>query len=185
MNLSEKQIRTFICIDFPDEVVKEVARVQSIVSKKRFAGKLTELENIHLTLKFLGDISEENIDSIKEILSKIRFPELNLRLSKAGIFSYNHPRIVWVKVIGNITRLQKEIDNSLEKLFPKEERFMSHLTIARIKHVVDKKSFIDYIEGIKPKKISFRASEFKLKSSELRSPGPVYKTLATYSLASE
>ena len=54
--------RAFIAIEFPDEVVKEIARVQELVSKIKFTGKLTELENLHLTLKFLGEISEEKVE---------------------------------------------------------------------------------------------------------------------------
>ena len=50
-------IRCFICIDFPDEVIKEVARVQEELEKVKFNGKLTELENLHLTLKFLGEMA--------------------------------------------------------------------------------------------------------------------------------
>jgi len=83
----EKKIRTFICIDFPDEVVKEVARVQEELGKIKFTGKLTEIENLHLTLKFLGEIEPEKVEKVREVLIKIQFNELNLGLGKIGVFN--------------------------------------------------------------------------------------------------
>src|SRR3989344_5633499 len=130
---SENKTRTFVCIDFPEEIIKETARIQHLLSKQNFTGKLTELENLHLTLKFLGEIDKGVLKKVKEELSKIKFSKLTLKLEKAGTFNIGgNPKIVWLKVTGGIFELQKEIDNTLLPLFPKEERFMSHLTIARI-----------------------------------------------------
>lgn len=177
-----EKFRCFICIDFPDEVVKEVARVQEILQKTNFSGKLTELENLHLTLKFLGEIEENKVELVKERLRKTKFFEMELSLGEVGVFSFNRsPRIVWSKVNGKgIFELQKEIDNSLNDLFSKEERFMSHLTIARIKYVKDKIGFNNYVKNIKIKKIKFKISDFKLKKSELKSPWPVYRDLEEF-----
>jgi len=58
-DMENKLIRAFIAIDFPDEVVKEIARVQEVLGKRQFTGKMTEPENLHLTLKFLGEIDWE------------------------------------------------------------------------------------------------------------------------------
>ena len=55
MNGEHVSTRTFICVEMPDAVVKEVARLQELVGKKLFTGKITELENLHATLKFLGE----------------------------------------------------------------------------------------------------------------------------------
>ena len=175
--------RAFICIDFPEEVIKEVARIQELIQNKKFAGKLTELENIHLTLKFLGEISQETLNQVQQKLSQAKFTEFEASLGQVGTFSHHKsPRIVWIKIHGKSLRdLQKQIDLALEPLFPKEQRFMSHLTLARIKYVKDKKDFTDYIKKIHVKKIKFKVSSFKLKSSDLRSLGPIYTTLQKYS----
>jgi RNA 2',3'-cyclic 3'-phosphodiesterase len=173
-----EKIRAFICIDFPSEVIKEVARIQEIISKKPFVGKLTELENLHLTLKFLGEISLQKVDEARQALSKVKFPKLDLKLAYTGTFSHRkNPKIVWIKVVGNIAELQRQVDESLSGLFPKEERFMSHLTIARIKHVKSPEIFKDYVKKIKVKNLKFSVDGFKLKSSELRPDGPVYTTI--------
>ena len=177
----QKLARTFICIDFPPEVIKEIARIQEIIDKKNFTGKLIELENLHLTLKFLSEITPSTLDKVKQALSTIKFPTLNLKLSQVGTFNFKgKPRIVWIKVTGNIFELQKKIDESLSDMFPKEDRFMSHLTIARIKYVKDKRGFIEYVSKIKNKQIKFTVNNFKLKSSDLQAQGPTYKILQSY-----
>jgi len=59
---------------------------------------------------------------------------------------------------------------------------MSHLTIARVKHVSSKKDLLDYLKSIKPKKSKFYCNRFYLKKSELKPEGPVYEYLAEYKL---
>ena len=173
--------RCFICVDFADkdEVVKEVARVQEELGKKNFVGKMTDLGNLHLTLKFLGEIEEEKVKEVEKRLSEIKFNEFECVLDSIGYFNYRKsPRIVWIKIGGKgIYELQTEIDKVLEGLFPKEERFMSHLTIARIKYVKDKIEFVKHIRGLSVRKIKFRIGEFKLKESKLGEMGPLYKDL--------
>ena len=78
--------------------------------------------------------------------------------------------------------MQKEIDNALKQLFPPEHRFMSHLTIARIKYAPEPIKFTNFIKELKVKPLSFKIKEFKLKSSELNPLGPTYKTLKSFSL---
>src|SRR3990167_7509397 len=120
--------RTFICIDFPDEIIKETARLQSLIKKQKFVGKLTELENLHLTLKFLGEISEDKLSQVKSLLKEVKFSPFSAFLEYSGTFSrFNNPSIVWIKVGGsNIAELQRKIDESLNSIFKKEPRFMSH-----------------------------------------------------------
>jgi 2'-5' RNA ligase len=175
--------RCFIAIEFSDEVVKEIARVQELLVKTKFTGKLTELENLHLTLKFLGEIDDEKIEEVKKKLKEIKFLEMKLKLGKIGIFSIRgKPNIVWIKIEGKqIHDLQKKIDEVLSGMFKIEERFMSHLTIARIKYVKDKKGFLEHIDSIHIMPVEFDVSEFKLKKSELKPIGPVYAELEVYS----
>lgn len=179
MTEENKLTRTFIAIEFSDEVIKEVARAQELLSGVKFTGKLTELENLHLTLKFLGEIDDEKIEKVKERLREIKFGEMKLKLGKMGAFSARgNPRIVWIKVEGKeIYELQKEIDTKLGDLFPAEERFMGHLTIARIGYVKDKKGFLEHLDGIHVKPVSFSVSVIKLKKSELKPMGPAYSDL--------
>lgn len=179
VNSKEDLTRTFICIEFSDEVVKEIARVQGLLSGVKFTGKTTELENLHLTLKFLGEIDDSKVEEVKKRLSGIKFSAMRLKLGKIGVFSRRgNPGIVWIKVEGKeLYDLQKKIDEKLEGLFSVEERFMGHLTIARIKYVKDKKGFLSHIDSIHVKPVAFDVSEFKLKKSELKAIGPTYTDL--------
>jgi len=180
--MNSEKIRTFICIVPPKEIVKEITRVQELIKNKQFIGKITEPENLHLTLKFLGEISKETLNKIKSILSNVYFNKFEATLSKTGIFSYKkNPRIAWIKISGQgIFDLQAKIDEALSPLFKPEERFMSHLTIARIKYVKNKQDFIKTINSLPLKKLSFQINEFKLIKSELAPLGPKYTTLKTY-----
>ena len=64
--------RAFISIEFPSEAIKEVARVQELIKNIKFTGKITEQENLHLTLKFLGNVDDDKLNQVKERLSKIK-----------------------------------------------------------------------------------------------------------------
>lgn len=176
----ELLIRTFIAIDFPDEVIKEVARVQEELEKIKFAGKITELENLHLTLKFLGEISESKVSEVREKLKEIKFDKFKVKLGEIGLFSIRgNPKIVWIKVEGEgIWALQKKIDSKMAELgFKMEKRFMSHLTIARINHVKEKEKFIERVRKLGISRIDFEVDNFKLMKSELRMLGPVYSLI--------
>lgn len=180
----ENRIRAFVCLEVSDEVIKEVARVQELVGNQLFTGKMTELENLHLTLKFLGEIDEEKLEKVKEKLKSIKFENFEIKLCGIGVFSSKgSPRIVWIKLGGKeIFELQKRIDDSLKEYFKVEERFMSHMTIARVRYVEDKKGFLKHVKNIKVKEIKFKADNFFLKKSELKRSGPVYSAIEGYTI---
>lgn len=183
-----KVVRCFIAIDFPREIMDEIARVQEELGKLNQGSaapimKLTEKENLHLTMKFLGEIEEEKIDEIRKKLREIKFQKFKCFLGELGVFSKSFIRIVWIHILGKeIEEMQKAVDEKLSSLFEKEERFMSHLTIARIKFVKDRKLFLEEIKKITVKKLEFPVSEFYLVKSELKPEGPVYTEIEKFSL---
>ena len=182
----EEKIRCFVAIDFPREVINEIERVQGELRKKKiFHGKFVEGENLHLTLKFLGEINIKKIKEVKKRLREIDFPDFVGVLSELGVFSQKFIRIVWIKILGScVFELQKKIDGVLSKgnLFKKEERFMSHLTIARVKQVFDRKLFLKELKKISVRNLKFDVWGFCLMKSELKPEGPVYSVLGEYRL---
>ncbi|MCF7800361.1 RNA 2',3'-cyclic phosphodiesterase, partial [Candidatus Babeliales bacterium] len=147
-----------------------------------FLGRKTSVENLHLTLKFLGEISEEEIQKIKEQLRKINFNKFKIEINSLGVFSENFIRIIWLH-LSNCDALQKEIDRVLNEIgFEKEKRFMSHLTIARVKKIENKNYFLKKLKQINFDKIVFEVDKFKLKESVLSSRGARYFNLETYNL---
>lgn len=175
-------MRCFIALELPREAINSIKELQKLIEKQNiFTGKFTEPENLHLTLKFLGEIFEEQIEEVKKRLNEIKFKEFEAGLGEIGIFSKKFIKIIWIKLDGKgVFELQRLIDEKLKDLFKSEERFMSHITIARVKNVPDRKRFLEYIKNIKPKKIKFPVDKFFLKKSELKPEGPVYEDLGTY-----
>ena len=167
-------MRVFIAIDLPRDVRKEIVRVQEKLPELK--GKKTEEENLHLTLKFLGEIDEEKTELVKEKLREIKFKKFEAEIDEIGVFSEKFIRIIWLHLSG-CDKLQEEVDNKLKELFPKERRFMSHLTIARVKNVENKKEFLVKIRKIKIDKIKFAVNSFKLKKSILTREKPVYEDI--------
>tara|TARA_Y100000031_G_C8239575_1_gene395027 strand:+ start:157 stop:636 length:480 start_codon:yes stop_codon:yes gene_type:complete len=155
-------MRTFIALDIPDEVKDKITEIQN---ELQIEGKLTKKENIHLTLKFLGDV--HNVDDIKKQLRNINHEQFTATIDEIGTFSN---RIIWLH-LNNVDELQKKIDNILP--FPKENRFMSHITIARPKKIIK-------IPNIN--KITFQIKSFSLQKSILTSEGPIYETLERFPL---
>ena len=194
--------RCFISIKLPKKVINEIKNIQNLIKKKNiFIGKFTEPENLHLTLKFLGEIDEYKISKVMGALKSVEFNEFEAELGYLGIFAnkfLKNPgffvsknskkekvsdiKIIWVELLGKVFELQKEIDNKLNNLFKPENIFMSHITIARVKHVFNKKELIDYLRNIKPRKIKFKIDKFYLMESELKSDKPVYKEIEKYGL---
>ena len=115
--------RCFIALDLPQGMIDEIRKIQvELMRQNLFVGKLTEIENIHLTLKFLGEIDKKRIEDVKERLKEVRFDKFDSSLGEIGVFSKKFVRIIWVELIG-VSELQKLIDYSLEGLFEKERRF--------------------------------------------------------------
>ena len=175
-------VRCFIALELSREAISELERIQDLIKKKNlFYGKFTEPENFHLTLKFLGEIENSAVEKVKKVLEEIKFNEFEVTLGEAGVFSKRSLKLLWVRVQGSgIWDLQKAIDNLLLGSFEPEQRFMSHITIARMKKVSSNKEFLEYIKAIKIKKIKFKVKEFFLKKSELTPQGPIYTDLGRY-----
>lgn len=159
--------------------------MQEALSGKKFTGKMTELENLHVTLKFLGEIDEEMLKKTKERLREVKFEAFGVKFLQTGTFSVRgNPRIVWVKVGGDgMFELQKKIDSALAGLFEKEHRFMSHLTVARVRYVADKKGFQEHVRKISVRDVRFSVEKFILMKSELQSMGPKYTEIECHHLA--
>ena len=172
-------LRAFISIDVPREVREEIRKIQDKLQE--FKGKKTETENLHLTLKFLGEISEEKITEIKRKLKEINFNKFEANIDSIGVFSEKFIRIIWLH-LSNCRGLQREIDNKLKDLFKPEFRFMSHLTIARVKKVDNKNKFLEELNNIKITKIKFQVDKFLLKQSILKPQGPEYRVLESFNL---
>ena len=174
-------MRCFIGIDLPIVAVKEIQKIQKKL-EPNLTGRLTSSENLHLTLKFLGKIEASVINDVKKRLSPIKHPPFELTLKDIGVFSQKFIKIIWVKV--SDVPLHPLVDNCLNEIFELENRFMGHITIARVKSLADKNSFLQLINKTRVNEISFMVRDFYLKESILTKDGPIYKDIDRYKLSS-
>ena len=170
-------MRCFIGIELSLEATKEIERLQKII-KPYFVGKTTSSNNLHLTLKFLGEIEDNTLNEIKKRLSSIKYRPFELTLESIGVFSQEIIKIVWVKV--STVPLQQLIDNCLNDIFKPEHEFMGHVTIARVKKLKNKDKFLKLINSTNINMITFIVREFYLKESILTKEGPIYKVIRKY-----
>src|SRR4030042_7064218 len=158
-------MRTFISIKIPTKIMMQIQNIQDSLPEPK--GKKTELKNLHLTLKFLGEISSEELEKIKTKLSEIKFNKFNAEIKEIGFFDKQDTGIIWLGIT-NCEKIQEEIDNCLNDIFEKERRFMGHLTIARVKKISNKNKFLDDINKIEVPKMFFLVEKFYLMESELK-----------------
>lgn len=172
-------MRVFISIDIPEEIKSEILKIQDKLPE--FYGKKTEPENLHLTLKFLGEIDDKKVEEIKERLKEIKYNSFESEIDSIGVFSPGFIKIIWLHLT-NCGDLQKKIDYSLKDLFKPEKRFMSHLTIARVKKVSNKKLFLEKLKKIRIPEWIFKVDSFYLMESKLSEKGPKYSVIEKYNL---
>jgi len=186
-----KTIRTFIAIEIPDDIISRFRELQDGIKVYDFKMRWVRSENIHLTLKFLGDVEEIKIYEIAKAVSKTvkGYTPILLQAKGIGVFpGMKRPRVLWVGLTGQLealVRLQKTLDENLKMLgFPGEKRpFKGHLTMGRIKDKIDVKKFGDALMAFRNfESETFAASQINLYKSELTSSGAVYAKLASVSL---
>jgi 2'-5' RNA ligase len=182
--MAEKQ-RCFIALDLPKEMIDELKKIQEQIRKEDlFTGKFTEEVNLHLTLKFFGSITNDEVKKIQEKLRNIKFKSFTAGISEIGVFSEEFIRIIWVTLNGKeVLEIQSLVDAALSSIFPKENRFMSHITVARVKNVKDKEKLLNYIKKFKIKEFSGKITSFSLVSSTLKPTGAEYKVIEKYKLS--
>ncbi len=173
-------MRAFLAIEVSDEARKELLKIQKQLPE--FKGNSVSKENLHLTLKFFGEISEKDLLNINDSLQKLSFERFEGSLGITGIFNNEKfIRVVWVSVEPSekVKKLNKEINKILNS---KDEQFESHITLARIKFIKDKNEFIKKLKEIKIKPIKFQIEKIVLKKSLLTQKGRIYETVKEFKL---
>lgn len=145
--------------------------------------------NVHITLKFLGEIFERTVPDIgSAIRSAVQgIPSFELRLVNVGVFpNKGVPRVVWVGMEGTepLEKIAAALEEGCEPLgFPRERRpFSPHLTLARVRegYRPDVSGFLQEHQG--QEFGSFRVDRIRLKKSVLTPAGPIYSDVQTFEL---
>jgi len=188
----EKNIRAFLAIEPPEDILQILSRLQEKL-KREISGRIswTKPQSQHLTLKFFGDISTKDTKNICSAVENriASLSPLKLKIEKIGVFpDARRPRVLWCGVTGDgekLSALQKQLEGDFEGIgFPGEDRpFRSHLTLGRVKE----SHGFDGISEALTKYKSFAAGVFECRQlilfqSKLLPQGAVYTKLAEFTL---
>jgi 2'-5' RNA ligase len=179
-------IRSFIAVELPDDVLSALGRVQEQLRSYGFRTKWVRPANIHITLKFLGDIDSAAIEAIASAMVSAAggCEPMSLAAKGIGVFpNIKRPRVLWAGLGGEVNLLaglQRKLDDLLGDIgFAKERRsFKGHLTLGRFKARVNSKEILRALtefEGFETP--SFTVRELILFKSELKPSGAVYSKL--------
>lgn len=179
------QIRSFVSIDLEDEQI--LSKVDSVISSLTAIGadlKPVERENIHLTVKFLGNVTPAKLAEVQTALGKVKFEPFTMEVRGSGAFpSLKRMSVVWVG-IGEGWSMAEQIFEQTEKLlhevgFSRETRpFSPHITIARVRSPRKRDELAAFLGHLADESFgAFNADRVRLRQSVLSPSGPRYSTL--------
>jgi RNA 2',3'-cyclic 3'-phosphodiesterase len=190
-------VRLFVALEIPAAVrdnlaaqIEELRELSAKVADKR--PRWVRRENLHVTLKFIGEVSPAKIDGIQGALSTIRSDgPVDLNFRGLGFFpNEQHPRVLWagLDASANLPAVAENIDRALETQGIARERraYTPHLTLARIEPPGVHEKLRAAIQKSGEREFgSFLTREFHLIESKLKPAGAEYTTLASYPFTSE
>jgi len=178
-------IRSFLAFDIEnDTVLNRLAAVQRLLVQTGADLKLVEPQNIHITVRFLGNITPTMVEKIFDAMKQIQFAPFNVQMKGLGAFpDLRYPRVVWAGITDGAYQL-KTVFSQLEPRLrglgfsPDYKGFSPHLTIARVRSGRNKAQLADFItENVNFDFGTIKAQCFRLKKSDLTPKGPIYSTL--------
>jgi 2'-5' RNA ligase len=183
-----ESIRSFLAFDIEsDTVLNRFATAQRSLLQTGADLKPVEPQNIHITIRFLGNITPATAEKIFEEMRQVQFTPFTVQVQGLGAFpNPRYPRVVWAGIIEGADQL-KSVFNQLEpKLHglgftPDHRGFSPHLTIARVRSGRNKQQLAEFLT--KNANYEFGKVEarcLRLKKSTLTSRGPIYSTFNEY-----
>lgn len=183
-------MRLFVALEIPSAVRQNLAallvELRTITKEPRWVRP----ENLHVTLKFLGEVAEEKVNSVRSALRQVRSEQV-VTLKFCGLGSFpneKHPYVFWagMKAAANLKPLAADIEIAMEKQgIPREKReFSPHLTLARFERGHFPEALQKAIAANAQREFgSLRTNEFHLIQSKLRPSGAEYTTLERFQFA--
>jgi RNA 2',3'-cyclic 3'-phosphodiesterase len=175
-------IRLFVALALPDVVAEGLALIQSGVPGARWQTR----DQLHLTLRFIGDVDGRDASAVDDALSLIEAPGFALQLAGVGEFGGRAPHALWAGVRDKepVAFLQRKIETALQRAgLPAEQRkFMPHVTLARLKGTPSGR-VMDYLaDRALYVGAPFDVAGFILYSSVLTPNGSLYRAERAYRL---
>jgi len=185
IELSFEKIRSFIAVDMTDNaVLQRIVDCQTELARTGADLKLVEPENIHATLRFLGEVQAPLLDQVRRELAQLAFQPFTVELRGVGAFpNPRRPNVVWVGITKGGEELQgifSRLEPRLRGLgFPADRKgFSPHITISRVKSGRNRDALYSSIMDLSDKEFgSMMVDSIRLKKSILTPKGPVYSTI--------
>ena len=183
------QIRAFLAIDLDDDLKPKINKIIREFKKTNANVKYVDLQNLHFTLKFFGDIDTDGIDLIAEKIEKVieNFDSFNIKIKGCGAFpNKNRIKVIWVGL--DEDQILKELHDNLDKEFNSigfdlDRKFSSHLTIGRMRSGKAKDKVKNTIDSYDDVDIgTMEVNTITLKKSTLTPSGPIYENLIEFRL---
>jgi 2'-5' RNA ligase len=182
-------MRAFLAVDLDEKLEDEVSQVQKRIMGANAQLKFVEPENLHFTLKFLGEVSDSKVEDLKVMIEDkiVEYEPFKLYINKTGFFPHSgYIRVIWLGVENPevYSQMQIDLDQEFVKLgFKKEKSYIPHLTIARVKGAKNKEALISLIKEMENVNIGdMMVDKLVLKKSELTPVGPIYYNLFEFKL---
>jgi 2'-5' RNA ligase len=187
---NERVLRVFVAVKITNsQVLEEIKRVQEDLERAGIKAKMVELENMHITLQFIGEIPHEKVLLIQRNLQEVKASPFTIEFEGLGAFpNIRNPRVIWVGVkkgADELSALARAVQQAvaLSRIRFESEEFTPHLTIARVKAPINSE-----VRKILESNGSTHFGEqevhqFHLIKSTLTPRGPIYTDLAVYPLS--
>ncbi len=183
-------MRAFVALEVPErEVIDSIVAFQGELAATGADLKLVERENLHFTVKFLGEITEDQARRADGLLKGVSSPAAEVEVKGAGAFpSARRPSVVWVGVgredEAKVSKIAGEVISRLAGIGEADDRpFRAHLTVGRVRGPRNAGPMISMIERDAGRPFGrAKLTTLRLKSSVLSSSGPTYSDLGVYAL---
>jgi len=183
-------LRAFVALEVPREsVITAMVSVQEELRKTQADLKIVSRENLHFTVKFLGEISEWQAKEADKRLKSLELGRAAVALEGVGAFpSIGHPNVIWAGVAqvdwGKIVPMAERVIAELRGIGEEDNRlFQPHITLARVRSAAKRETLVSFLQLNTSRKFgSAELTHLKLKSSELTPRGPVYADVGVYPL---
>jgi 2'-5' RNA ligase len=182
-------MRTFIAIDINQDIKDKISRIQDRLKYLNDKISLVKPENLHLTLKFLGELEEKEIAELKENLKDTlkSIKKFKIHLTGSGVFpSEKKIRVIWIGIKEGkreLARISKQIEPLFQEFNLDNKPFSPHLTIGRVKSIKDRKKLLTEVKKLESISLGFeQIDKIYLKKSILTPKQALYEDLAEFSL---
>ena len=182
-------MRAFVAIEVPGKLVDSLVDFQKEIPATGADIKLVERENLHINLKFLGEVSEAQAADAQSRLGRLSLKGGDMAVKGVGAFpSPSRPRVVWAGLAKEnealLAPIAREVISALEGIGERDDRpFRAHITLGRVRSNRNLVALGELLRHNAGREFGeFKMSEIKLKSSVLTPGGPVYKDVGVFRL---